>query len=146
MTALAPTQKSLFNWDECVNLIIARMLKEPQVPCPVVNHFSNGLYAREIHLPAGSLAIGVKHKTEHLCTLSKGILRLSTGDKEIELHAPCTFTAHADSQKVVYAVTDCVFTTYHATKTTDLKALKAELTYSCPALEAQATVKALETL
>ena len=40
------------------------MLQAPQVELKVIHHFSKGVYARELHIPAGIILTGQIHKFE----------------------------------------------------------------------------------
>ena len=107
--------------------------KLPQVDCPVKHYFSPGLYAREMTIPAGVVLTGAVHRTEHLCTISAGRIVVESGHGPVELCAPCTFVSQPGIKRAGYAIEETVFTTYHATTTTDLDALCEELTESTTA-------------
>jgi len=48
----------------------AFMKEQPQVELKVVHHFSKGVYARELHIPAGVILTGEIHKFKNLNILS----------------------------------------------------------------------------
>jgi hypothetical protein len=104
--------------------------KLPQVDCPVRHYFAPGMAAREMTIPAGVVITGAVHRHEHLCTVSKGRLLVSTDDGMREIAAPYTFTSKAGSKRVGYALEETVWTTYHATDTTDIDKLIEEITES----------------
>ena len=98
------------------------LLQEEQVDCPVVHHFSPGVYVREITMPKDSVIVGHKHKTKHLNIISKGsciLVDLDTKDKT-HIEAPCTFESEAGVRKVLYIVEECVWSTVHVTEETDI--------------------------
>lgn len=103
------------------------MLKLPQVEIPVIHHFSEGIYAREIKAPAGVMMTGMVHKHEHLNIMSKGEVSVLTEDGIKRLKAPCTFVSKPGTKRIGYVHEEMVWTTIHATKETDLKKLEAEL-------------------
>lgn len=105
----------------------------PQVECGVRHHFAPGVYAREMTIPAGTVATGAVHKTEHLSILSAGHCLLTTDDGVKELHAPYTGLSKPGIKRSIVALTECVLTTIHPTNTTDLDALVEELTESTAA-------------
>jgi hypothetical protein len=82
----------------------------------VVNHFESDMYAREIHMPAGSFGVGKIHKLPHSSILSKGkcIVADSLGERVIE--APATFISGAGMQRAVYVLEDAIWTTTHNVK------------------------------
>jgi hypothetical protein len=107
--------------------------KLPQVDCPVRHFFVPGMYAREMTIPAGVVLTGAVHKTEHLSTISAGRILVETGEGVVEIRAPHTFVSPAGAKRAGYALETTVWTTYHATDTTDLDALAEELTESTTA-------------
>lgn len=104
--------------------------KLPQTEVPVRHYFSDGLYAREMFIPAGVVLVGAIHKTQHLCVISQGTINVTTDDGVKTLSAPCTFVSEPGAKRVGYAVTDTVWTTFHATAETDTDRLVELLTYS----------------
>lgn len=105
----------------------AGVQKMPQVECPVRNFFCNGLFAREMTIPAGVVATGAVHKTEHLTVVSKGHLHLMTDDGVVEIRAPYIGASKAGIKRVAYAIEETVITTFHATTEADLEKVIAEL-------------------
>lgn len=105
----------------------------PQVDCPVRHYFVPGMYAREMTIPAGVTLTGAVHRTEHLSTISAGRILVESGDGVVEICAPCTFVSKPGAKRAGHALETTVWTTYHATETTDLDALCEELTESTSA-------------
>lgn len=105
----------------------------PQVECPVRHYFVPGMYAREMTIPEGVVLTGAVHRTEHLSTISAGRIAVQTDDGVIEIAAPYTFVSKPGAKRAGYAMETTVWTTYHATNTTDLDALVSELTESTAA-------------
>ena len=107
--------------------------KLPQVDCPVRHYFAPGMAAREMTIPAGVVITGAVHRHEHLCTVSKGRILVSTDNGMAELVAPFTFVSKPGAKRVGYAIEETVWTTYHATDTTDIDKLIEEITESTSA-------------
>ena len=105
----------------------------PPVELPLKHHFADGIYAREMFMPAGTVLTGAVHKTTHMCILSKGHVRVATADGPVELIAPATLIAHPGAKRAIYALEDSVWTNIHATTETDLDKLVEELTESTAA-------------
>lgn len=95
---------------ERVERLEAAMLQEPQVDCPIRHHFSPGIYAREINIPAGTALIGVEHKTDNLVIVSKGRLRIVTAAGTQELVAGDTFVCKAGAKNAAIALEDTRWT------------------------------------
>lgn len=92
------------------------------------HYFADGIYAREIEIPAGVALIGKIHRTRHLNVVSRGHIVVFTEDGgQREIVAPCTFVAEAGTKRAGFALEDTVWTTVHATRETDLDKLEAEL-------------------
>lgn len=77
--------------------------------------FAQGLYAREVTLPAGSVAVGHRHLQEHICIISKGRVIVVTEQGTTEIAAPATMIIPAGRKNCVHAVEETVWTTIHAT-------------------------------
>jgi hypothetical protein len=99
----------------------------PQVDCPLVHHFAPGLYARQIFMKAGDLVIGKIHNHAHVNNISKGRVLVTTEFGKEELVAPCQFISKAGSKRAVLVLEDCIWTTYHPTKETDLAKIEADV-------------------
>jgi len=104
--------------------IEALMKDMPQLELKVVHYFSKGVYARELHIPAGTVLVGEIHKFRNLNILSCGRIQVSTEDGIIEVEAPFTVVSPAGTKRIARALTDCVWTTIHGTDETDLNSIE----------------------
>jgi hypothetical protein len=102
----------------------------PQVKCPVRNIFAPNVYAREMTIPSGVVLTGAVHKTCHLSILSKGQVKVVSDEGVIELTAPATLISQPGAKRAIFAVSEAVWTTIHATTETDVDKLVEELTES----------------
>lgn len=103
------------------------MLKGDTIELETRHHFSDGLYARELFIPAGVCLVGALHKTKHLYTVVKGKCRVSSQFENLEIEAPFMGETIPQTKRVIYAVTDCVWITYHPTDLTDVKEIEKAL-------------------
>lgn len=110
----------------------AFLLTQPQVECPVVHHFGPGIYIREVHLKAGTLAVGHAQKYEHLNILLKGVVAMIVDGEVRELHAPMIFTGQPGS-KFGYIVEDTVWQNVYATEERDINKLEEMFVEKNPA-------------
>jgi hypothetical protein len=94
--------------------LVEEFKKQPQVECPLVHRFSEGVYIREITMPADTVVIGKKHLTAHFNILLRGKCRVIVGDSITELTAPATWESKAGDQKIVNIIEECVWQTIHA--------------------------------
>lgn len=91
------------------------------------HHFADGVYGRELRIPAGVALIGKMHKHSTLNVLASGQLAVTTPNGPQLLTAPAIFVSPAGCKKLGVAITDCVFLNVHASQETDLERLEAEL-------------------
>lgn len=90
-----------------------KALKLRQVECPVTNIFADGVYWREIIVPAGTVILGHEHKTEHLNVMLSGRIRLMIDGKVSELVAPQVFVSPAGVRKVALALEETRWANVH---------------------------------
>lgn len=91
------------------------------------HHFAEGVYGRELRIPAGIAVIGKMHRYSTLNVLAAGQLAVTTPDGPQILEAPAIFVSPPGCKKLGVALTDCVFLNVHASHETDLEKLEAEL-------------------
>ncbi len=103
----------------------AHMKLMPQVELKVVHHFSHGVYARELHIPAGVTLTGEVHKFENLNILSKGRISVSTEYGIEEIEASAIIVSPPGTKRIAFAHTDCIWTTIHGTFETDIEKIRA---------------------
>jgi hypothetical protein len=104
----------------------AYMREMPQVDIPVKNYFSQGVYAREITIPAGVCLTGEIHKFKQLNILSKGCMSVYTEDGIVKVEAPFTVVSPAGTKRIAYAHSECVWTTIHGTDETDIDIIRSK--------------------
>lgn len=102
----------------------AWMKQQPQLDLKVVNYFSHGVYARELHIPAGTMLTGEIHKYENLNILSEGEISVLVNDEIKRIKAPFTVVSPAGTKRIAYAHTNCIWTTIHGTFETDLNLIE----------------------
>jgi hypothetical protein len=92
------------------------------------HYFAPGIYARELHIPAGITLTGKIHKYPQLNILSKGKISVLTEDGIKDVEAPFTVVSPAGTKRIAYAHTDCVWTTILNTSLKDVDAIEKEFT------------------
>ena len=118
-----PTLEQIYRFED-------ELAKLPPADFPLRHYFAQGMYAREILIRKGAMLTGAVHKTQHLCVISKGDITIASAGKVVRMVAPCTFVSEPGVKRVGWAHEDTIFTTFHATETTDLDQLVEELTTS----------------
>lgn len=95
--------------------------------CPLKHSFADGIYVREIFIPAGTLIVGKIHKHSHPNFLMQGKVSVLTEEGVKHLEAPLSMVSPAGTKRVVYAHTDTVWITVHRTKKQNLKKIEKEI-------------------
>lgn len=104
---------------------IETIMKEmPQIELKVIHHFSKGVYARELHIPAEVTLIGEIHKFENLNILSQGTMLVTTEEGIKEVSAPFTVVSPAGTKRAAHTLTECVWTTIHGTEERNVELIK----------------------
>ena len=105
----------------------AELLKLPQVEMPVDHAFCNGLYARTMHIPAGTVLTGAVHK-ELIVSTDSGPRTLGPGDMSV---------SKIGTKRAGIALTEVEVTTFHANPSNeqDPQALWDMFTIPAPSLE-----------
>jgi hypothetical protein len=88
-----------------------------QVAIKTTHHFTEGIYAREIFIPAGVLLTGKMHRTAHLNIVSRGAIEVWTEEGMRLIRAPFAFVAPPGTKRVGLAHEDTVWTTVHPNPT-----------------------------
>ena len=85
------------------------------INCPLNHRFTEGLYVREIFMPAGSLITSKIHKTQHQYFILKGAVSVWIDEgEEIYLEAPYIGVTEPGTRRVLYIWEDCIWATAHA--------------------------------
>lgn len=80
---------------------------------PLKHWLAPGIYAREIHLAAGTLVVGRVHRHRHFNIISKGRITCYTEFGLETLEAPASFISEPGTKRVVYTHEDAIWTTIH---------------------------------
>lgn len=95
----------------------------PQVQLRTEHYFSDGCYARELHMPAGVFLVGALHKTNHHFIVSKGKILVKNGNIDSILKAPYHGLTKSGDKRSIFAMEDSIMTTFHVTELTDVDAI-----------------------
>jgi quercetin dioxygenase-like cupin family protein len=88
---------------------------DPQVK----HHFSDGLYAKQMHLPKGYTAYSHKHNYSHLSILATGRVIVQTDAGNQTYVAPACINIVAGQNHAITALEDVTWYCIHATDETD---------------------------
>lgn len=88
--------------------------------CPLKHTFANGIYVREIFIPATTLYVSRIHKFDHPRILLSGELTtVNEFDGLQRMRGPVSMICRAGTKRVGYAHSDCRIVTIHRTDETD---------------------------
>lgn len=82
---------------------------------PLTHKFADGLYIREINMPAGQLMITKIHKVEHPAFVLKGKVSVLTESGVEVVEGPCYFITKPGTKRVIYTHEDTTWVTVHST-------------------------------
>ena len=101
--------------------------KLPQVQLTTRHYFADGMYARELSRPAGTLIVGKTHKREHFYMVTHGAVAV-VGDRGTEIYrALSILVSKPGTKRAVLALEDSVCVTIHRTDLTDLDEIEKVL-------------------
>lgn len=101
--------------------------QQEQIALEPKHHFSEGLYARELFLPQGSIVIGKIHKHAHLNVIMYGRVTVTTPFGTEDLEGPLIFESKPDTKRAVYAHLDTLWITFHPTEETDVDVIESQI-------------------
>lgn len=78
------------------------------------HHFSSGVYARRMELPAGWFAESHKHKFDHMSILASGEVNIFVDDEKFEYTTGAIVTIEAGKVHKIVAKTDSIWFCIHA--------------------------------
>jgi hypothetical protein len=118
-------RKNLIEFEEQIKSMDDSFVGD-SVQCPLKHSFSDGIYVREIFIPAGMYIVGKIHFHEHPNFLLKGEVDVITEDGKERLVGPLSMISKAGTKRALYAITDLVWVTVHLnpTNTRDLGELE----------------------
>ena len=87
-----------------------------QEACPVTHHLENGLYTREVFMPAGMLVVSFIHKQNHPSFFMSGEMSLLMDTGEVKrVKAPMVVHTEVGTQRVAYIHEDVTWTCVYRT-------------------------------
>lgn len=108
------------------------MSKEAIVP--ISDFIHGGLYSRTAFASAGTIIVGLPHKTSGIAYLLSGIIQQIDGDNKYEVSAPHIIRTDAGTSRVAKALTDCIYSTVHISNSNSVEEAEKELFEGMPQL------------
>ncbi|MHA1883384.1 MAG: hypothetical protein ACTSUO_10115 [Candidatus Thorarchaeota archaeon] len=101
--------------------------EELEKMCPTNHTFFDGMYMREIFMPAGTLVVSKIHKTNHPYFVMIGKCKVMTENGVETIEAPYVGGTAAGTQRILYVLEDTHWLTVHATEETDLEKIEEQI-------------------
>lgn len=99
------------------------------IDCHVKHRFTPGLYMRECALPAGMIGISQIHNTTHPFVILEGKIRVRTHLGIRTLEAPFFGITEPMTRRILSAITDTRWITFHVTDLTDPEEIQKSILY-----------------
>lgn len=96
--------------------------------CPLMHFFAEGVYVRQMFIPAGVALVGHIHRFSCV-NIVLGEIEIATEEGNKRIVGPITFESAAGIKRAGYAIRDTLWTTIHANpdNTRDIDQLEAAL-------------------
>ena len=114
--------------------------------CPVLNMFSDGVYARTVTMPKGSIIIGKKHLTRHLNIVLTGSAKVWMDGEYMFVNAPDIIESKEGCTKVLYILEDMMWTTIHPTNETNVDIIEDTIIEETSDIKIEEILKGLQWL
>lgn len=98
-----------------------------QVEMPVSHYHIDGVYVRQLFIPADTVLTGKIHNFESIAILAQGTIKIANGDDAYEITAPAVMVDKPGIKRIGYAVTDVTFITVHKTDKKEVPDIEEEL-------------------
>jgi len=115
-----------------VRALQASISEMPQYTPETKHTFHGGMYCREVWRPAGVLIVGKVHKKEHFYMVVSGTVLITTDDGVQSITGPKVLCSTPGTKRAVYAETDALCITFHATNANTVEAVEEELVEDDP--------------
>lgn len=116
-----------------VKILQEELSKLPQYQPETKHYFHGGMYCREVFRHAGVLVVGKVHKKEHFYLIVSGTVQITDGEGNAqEVTGPHLFLSKPGTKRAVYAVTDTLAMTFHATAASTVEEAEEQLVEEDP--------------
>lgn len=100
------------------------------------HHYADGIYMRELFIPAGHVCVGKIHRMEHLNILLSGMIEVVTEEGSRFMEGPCIVKSPPGVKRAGYAITDTRWLTIHPNPDNEQDLVKLEERYIAPTFDA----------
>lgn len=111
-----------------IEVMETEMMKHEQVEIPVEHRFINGMYAREITIPKGTLLTGRVHKFGYVDIMLSGDITVATPEGTKRISGTNILEGVPGRKRAGYAHEDTHWITVHRTEETSAEGIEDVLT------------------
>jgi hypothetical protein len=86
---------------------------------PLTHRFADGIYVREIRVPAGNYVVTKLFRQEHATFLLQGEVIILSEKGRSHKTAPDSWITPVGTKRLIYVIEDCIWTTVHANPKND---------------------------
>lgn len=94
---------------------------------PLKHTFTDGIYTRQITMPAGAFLTSKIHKTSHPYFVLSGKVSVYTEDGMQNIEAPYSGITKAGTMRILHVLEETVWVTIHATNETNLDKIEDDI-------------------
>jgi hypothetical protein len=110
-----------------VCVLQSQMIQFPQLELETFHFWADGMYARMIPRPAGTLIVGKVHKKEHFYIVMSGRVQVTTERGLEDITAPAVVVSQPGTKRAVLALEDSVCMTVHRAEGKTMEEIEEEL-------------------
>lgn len=125
--AVAPAQLERRQRIHTLQAALVREVPGSEVGPDLLHLVSDGVYFRQIVIPAGLVVVSKRHAREHICTISQGSATVFTEDGVTLIQAPYSFVSPAGSKRVLLVHEEITWATVHRTKFTKIEDIEKDI-------------------
>lgn len=96
-------------------------------PFPLEHSLADGLYIRQLTVPARTLTVTKIHAVNHAFFLMKGTISVLTEEGIKKFNAPYHGITRAGTKRIIFHHDEVIFVTVHSTKETDISKIEVEV-------------------
>lgn len=115
------------NFRDAILKLENSMRAEPQVAIVPRHYFAQGVYAREITIPAGTIITGLIHRQSQINFCLRGKIAIVTEQGEAIFQAGDTIVSPPGTKRAAVALEETVWTTVLGTELTEVEEIEARL-------------------
>lgn len=121
---VVPDQKTM---NEKVIDLAALVAQAPQIDLRTTHMLCNEIYARTVFMPAGTIAIGCIHKSDHIIMQVCGDTTITTDEGVTRLTGWHMFPVKAGAKRALYMHEDTIWVGFHHTTKKTVAEIEADL-------------------